>query len=67
MPFKRIDIDKAHHNVEPMYVFHNEKDDLFSVICPKCNGYTLLTVEQAAQLRSAQCFGKCVLFSWAKD
>jgi|HubBroStandDraft_2_1064218.scaffolds.fasta_scaffold385193_2 hypothetical protein len=57
MPFKRVDADKDNHNVESMQLSYNSKDEIFGAVCPKCEGYVLLTLEQAAAGR-VQCFGE---------
>lgn len=41
-------------------------NDTFAAVCPKCEGYVLLTLRQAAT-GVAQCFGNLILLSWSED
>jgi hypothetical protein len=66
MPFTTIDADKGNHAAELMRFSFNVEDQLFGAVCPKCDGYVLVSPEQAAMGR-AQCFGNIILLAWLKD
>ena len=62
MPVRRIDADRKNHPAELMQLSYTVDGD-FAAGCPKCDGYVLLTDEQAANGR-ALCFGEVILLSW---
>ncbi len=66
MPFRRVDADKDNHVAERMRLSFDTPNSNFGAVCPKCEGYILLTLEQAATGR-AQCFGNVILLSWSED
>jgi hypothetical protein len=63
MAFISVDADKPNHPSEPMRLSYNAADKFFAAACPRCDGYVLLTPEQAAAGK-AQCFGAVILVSW---
>ena len=64
MPVKRIDADKKNHQAELMRLTFTVDGD-FAAVCPKCDGYTPLSDQQAGSGR-AQCFGDVILLSWTE-
>jgi hypothetical protein len=62
MPVDRVDADKPNHKATLMEI-HFTADGQFSAICPHCDGYVIVTDEQAGNGR-AQCFGNVILLSW---
>lgn len=62
MRTKNVEIGKPPHNAAQMKLSHTVDGD-FAAVCPTCEGYVLLTEEQAGA-GGARCFGNVVLVTW---
>jgi hypothetical protein len=63
MPVLRIDADKENHAEEPMQ-FNIKVDGDCSAVCGECDGYVLLTDEEAGS-GIVHCSGNIIVVSWS--